>query len=200
MMEIVFIRHGQTDVNKDNRLQGAHVDAELNDYGRAYAKKAAANFDEDEFDVVYSSPMKRAVETAKIFTKDKKKINLDDRLLEFDFGDWDGKKMDDIVKEYPDIVDPWGKVNRNYIRYAKNGESYEAFDKRCGDFLDEMYQKYPDKKVLVVAHGRLIRMMAAHYFTNGDMDKIDTMDNCALAKFSVKKNIARMIFYNRLLA
>ena len=144
MMEIVFIRHGQTDVNKDNRLQGAHVDAELNDYGRAYAKKAAANFDEDEFDVVYSSPMKRAVETAKIFTKDKKKINLDDRLLEFDFGDWDGKKMDDIVKEYPDIVDPWGKVNRNYIRYAKNGESYEAFDKRCGDFLDEMYQKYPD--------------------------------------------------------
>ncbi len=76
MMEIVFIRHGQTDVNKDNRLQGAHVDAELNDYGRAYAKKAAANFDEDEFDVVYSSPMKRAVETAKIFTKDKKKINL----------------------------------------------------------------------------------------------------------------------------
>ena len=36
MMEIVFIRHGQTDVNKDNRLQGAHVDAELNDYGRAF--------------------------------------------------------------------------------------------------------------------------------------------------------------------
>lgn len=85
MMEIVFIRHGQTDVNKDNRLQGAHVDAELNDYGRAYAKKAAANFDENKFDVVYSSPMKRAVETAKIFTKGKKKINLDDRLLEFDF-------------------------------------------------------------------------------------------------------------------
>ena len=86
-MEIVFIRHGQTDVNKDNRLQGAKVDAELNDYGREYAKKAAENFDESEFDAVYSSPMKRAVETAKIFTKGKKEINLDDRLLEFDFGD-----------------------------------------------------------------------------------------------------------------
>ncbi len=130
----------------------------------------------------------------------KKKLNLDKRLLEFDFGDWDGKKMDDIVKEYPDVVDPWGKINRDYIKYAKNGESYEDFDKRCGDFLDEMYQKYPDKRVLVVAHGRLIRIIAAHYLTNGDMDKIDTMNNCALAKFSVKKKIARMIFYNRLLA
>lgn len=199
-MEIVFIRHGQTDVNKDNRLQGAKVDAELNDYGREYAKKAAENFDENEFDVVYSSPMKRAVETAKIFTKGQKKINLDERLLEFDFGDWDGKRMDDLAKKYPDIIDPWGKVNRNYIKYAKNGESYEAFDQRCSSFLDEMYRKYPHKKVLVVAHGRLIRMMAAHYLTHGDMDQIDTMNNSALAKFSVRDGIARMIYYNRLLA
>lgn len=89
-MEIVFIRHGQTDVNKDNRIQGAQVDADLNEFGREYAKKSAAKFDENKFDVVYSSPMKRAVETAKIFTKGKKKLNLDKRLLEFDFGDWDG--------------------------------------------------------------------------------------------------------------
>lgn len=199
-MEIVFIRHGQTDVNKDNRLQGSKIDAELNDYGREYAKKAAENFDESEFDAVYSSPMKRAVETAKIFTKGKKEINLDDRLLEFDFGDWDGMKMDEIGEKYPDVVDPWGKVNRHYVKYSKNGENYEDFDKRCGEFLDEMYRKYPDKKVLVVAHGRLIRMMAAHYLTNGDMDKIDTPDNSALTKFSVRGGIARLVYYNRVLA
>ena len=63
-MEIVFIRHGQTDVNKDNRIQGAQVDADLNEFGREYAKKSAAKFDENKFDVVYSSPLKRAVETA----------------------------------------------------------------------------------------------------------------------------------------
>ncbi|GAA3626186.1 histidine phosphatase family protein [Lactobacillus hamsteri] len=199
-MEIVFIRHGQTDVNKDNRLQGALIDAELNEAGRDYAKKAADNFDENEFDVVYSSPMKRAVETAKIFTKGKKEIKLDKRLLEFDFGDWDGMKMEEIGEKYPDVVDPWGKINRQYIKYAPNGESYEAFDERCGEFLDEMYQKYPDKKVLVVAHGRLIRMMAAHYLTKGDMDLFDTMDNCALAKFSIRKGITRMDYYNRKLA
>ena len=199
-MEIVFIRHGQTDVNKDNRLQGALIDAELNEAGRDYAKKSAENFDENKFDVVYSSPMKRAVETAKIFTKNKKEIKLDKRLLEFDFGDWDGMKMEKIGEKYPDVVDPWGKINRHYIKYAPNGESYEAFDKRCGEFLDEMYQKYPDKKVLVVAHGHLIRMMAAHYLTHGDMDQFDTMDNCALAKFSIRNGITRMDYYNRKLA
>lgn len=68
-----------------------------------------------------------------------------------------------------------------------------------GEFLDEMYRKYPDKKVLVVAHGRLIRMMAAHYLTNGDMDKIDTPDNSALTKFSVRGGIARLVYYNRVL-
>ena len=199
-MEIVFIRHGQTDVNKDNRIQGAQVDAELNDYGREYAQKAAKNFDESQFDVVYSSPMKRAVETAEIFTTGQKQIKLDDRLLEFDFGDWDGKKMADLAKKYPDVMDPWGKVNRNYVKYAPNGETYEEFDQRCGEFLDEMYHKYSDKKVLVVAHGRLIRMMTAHYLTNGDMDKIDTMNNSALTKFSVRAGIPRLIYYNRLLA
>lgn len=198
-MEIVFIRHGQTDVNKDNRIQGAQVDADLNEFGREYAKKSAAKFDENKFDVVYSSPMKRAVETAKIFTKGKNKLNLDKRLLEFDFGDWDGKKMDDIAKEYPDVVDPWGKVTRDYVKYAKNGEGYEEFEARCANFLDEIYQKYPEGKVLVVAHGRLIRMMAAHYLSNGDMDKIDTPNNCALSKFSVRDGVARLYYYNRVL-
>lgn len=199
-MEIVFIRHGQTDVNKDGRIQGAEVDAELNEAGRDYAKRAAANFDETQFDLVYSSPMKRAVETAKIFTKGKKELKLDQRLIEFDFGDWDGQKMADIAKKYPDAIDPWGKVTSNYIKYAKNGESYAALEKRCQDFLDEMAKNYPDKKILVVAHGRLIRMMAAHYVADGDMDKIDTMSNCGLAKFSVKNGVARMKYYNRLLA
>lgn len=199
-MEIIFIRHGQTDVNKDNRLQGANVDAPLNNVGRAYAKKAAASFDPSSFDHVFVSPLKRAVETAEIFTKGQKELHPDARLLEFDFGEWDGQSMDDILAKHSDVVDPWGKINRNYVKYAKNGESYEDFEKRCGTFLNEIYQKYPDKKILVVAHGRLIRMMAAYYLTDGDMDQFDTVANCALTKFSVRDGIARMVYYNRLLA
>lgn len=199
-MEIVFVRHGKTAVNKERRIQGAQIDAELNEEGRAYARKAAANFNENKFDVVYASPMKRAFETAQIFTKGNKEIITDKRLLEFDFGSWDGKKMIEVAKAYPDIVDPWGKLNRNYIKYVKDGENFEEFEARCSSFLDEMLQKYSDQRVLVVAHGRLIRMMIAHCFTHGDIDQIDTMDNCALAKIKIRKGIARLVYYNRLLA
>lgn len=199
-MEIVFIRHGQTDVNKVNRLQGAKVNAELNEAGRNYAKKAAKNFDPSEFDRVFTSPLKRAIETAQIFTKGQKELIKDKRLIEFDFGDWDGKLMAEVVAKHPDVVDPWGKINRNYLKYAQNGESYEDFEKRCASFLDEIYQKYPEEKILVVAHGRLIRMMAAHYLNDGNIDQFDTMDNCALTKFSVRQNVARLVYYNRVLA
>lgn len=197
-MEIIFIRHGQTDVNKANCLQGANVDAELNENGRNYAKKAAQKFDPSEFDYVFTSPLKRAVETAEIFTKGQKNLVPDQRLVEFDFGDWDGKPMDEIAKQHPDVIDPWGKINRNYVKYAPHGESYEDFEKRCASFLDEVYQKYPEDKILVVAHGRLIRAMAAYYL-NSSMDQLDTVDNCALTKFSVRKKQARLVYYNRVL-
>lgn len=66
--------------------------------------------------------------------------------------------------------------------------------------MDDIAKKYPDKKILVVCHGTLIRMMAAHYLTNGDMIHFETVDNCALTKFSYREGIARMNYYNRVLA
>lgn len=199
-MEIVFVRHGQTDLNKEVRLQGALIDAELNQAGRAYAKKAAEKFNYQEFSEVYASPLKRAVETAEIFTHNQKKITLDKRLIEFDFGDWDGKKMSEIIANYPDVIDPWGKIDQNYEKYAHNGETYQAFEKRCASFIKDAYQKHVDDKILVVAHGRLIRMMAAHLLNHGQMDMFDTMSNCAIAKFRIHDQLVRMDYYNRVLA
>ena len=199
-MEIVFIRHSQTDVNKSGKIQGANIDAELNKAGRKLAQESAKNFDESQFGVVYASPMKRAFETARIFTKEKKDIILDDRLLEFDYGEWDGALLTEMAEKYPDAIDPWGKANRNYIKYAPHGESMEELEKRCADFLDEMIKRYPDKKVLVVAHGTLIRMMAAHLIANGNIDAFQTMENCGLAEFSIRDGINRLVYYNRVLA
>ncbi len=198
-MEIVFIRHGQTDVNQQNRMQGALIDAELNEEGRKNAKEAAAHFKPDQFAAVYSSPLKRALETAQIFVKGIKEIKIDRRLLEFDFGSWDGKSVADIRENFPDVLDPWGKMDERYRKYAPDGETYHNFEKRCASFLEDVYQKYPQQKVLVVAHGRLIRMMAAHYLANGDIDKFDTMKNCALAKFGVRQGKVRLFYYNRVL-
>lgn len=198
-MEIVFVRHGQTDLNKTRKIQGALFDHDLDHEGRAYAEKAAANFDPSSFDLVFSSPMKRAVTTAKIFTKGQKEIRLDKRLMEFNFGEWDGQYLTELGKKYPDAIDPWGKAAANHVKYAPSGETFAELNERCGDFLADLHQNYPDKKILVVCHGTLIRMMFAHCFTDGDINAFETMANCALAKISVRENIFRTNYYNRVL-
>ncbi len=199
-MEIVFLRHGQTDLNKTNKIQGALFDHDLDEQGREYAEKAAANFDPSGFDVVFSSPMKRALTTAKIFTRNRKDIILDDRLIEFNFGEWDGQYLSDMRKQYPDAFDPWGKAAANYVQYAPSGETFTELDRRCGSFLADLQKQYPEQKILVVCHGTLIRMMLAHYFAEGDINSFETMDNCALAKISYRQGIPRINYYNRLLA
>lgn len=200
IMEIVFVRHGQTDLNKTGCIQGSLFNHDLDEGGRICAEKAAANFDPTGFDVVYSSPMKRALTTAKIFTKGQKEIKVDERLIEINFGEWDGKLLTELGQKYPDAIDPWGKASAAYVKYAPSGETYAALNKRCGSFLDDMQKQYPNKKVLVFCHGTLIRMMFAHYFTNGDMNYFETMDNCALAKVSYRNGQARANYYNRILA
>ena len=198
-MEIVFVRHGQTDLNKTRKIQGSKFDHDLDEEGRTYAEEAAANFDPNQFDLVFCSPMKRAMTTAQIFTKGQKEIITDERLVEFNFGEWDGEYLTELGKKYPDAIDPWGKAAANYVKYAPHGETFAELDQRCGSFLDELQEKNLDKKILVVCHGTLIRMMFAHYFTAGDINAFETIDNCALAKISYRDHVARINYYNRLL-
>ena len=198
-MEIVFVRHGQTDLNKTGRIQGSVYDHDLDEVGRASAERAAANFDPSGFDVVFSSPLKRSLTTAKIFTKGQKEIKIDQRLTEINFGEWDGEFLSELGQKYPDAIDPWGKAAAAYIKYAPSGESFASLDERCGSFLTDMKKNYLTKKVLVFCHGTLIRMMFAHYFTQGDMNFFETMDNCALAKVSYRSGIPRVNYYNRIL-
>lgn len=199
-MEIVFIRHGQTDLNKTGRIQGSSIDAELNEAGRKLAIESAKNFDEKEFDKVFASPMKRAVETARIFTKDNKDIILDKRLTEFDYGEWDGKLLTEMKEKYPDAIDPWGKADKGYEKYAPNGETFDQLESRCADFLNELKEKYPEDRILVVAHGTLIRMMVAYLIADGNIDAFQTMDNCGGARVSIREGINRLVYYNRIFA
>ncbi|WEV40008.1 histidine phosphatase family protein [Lactobacillus sp. ESL0684] len=196
-MEIVFVRHGQTDLNKTGRMQGSLFDQSLSMSGRKFAEKVAANFDPSSFELVFASPMKRAVETAELFTKNTKKLNLDKRLIEFNFGEWDGQLLTVLGQKYPDAVDPWGKAAKNYVKYAPSGETFAALESRCEQFLTEMVTKHKNQKLLVVCHGTLIRMMFAHCFASGDMNCFDTIDNCALAKISYRAGVWRLNYYNR---
>lgn len=198
-MEIVFLRHGETDLNKSYQIQGALVDQSLNEAGRAYAEKAARNFTAADFAAVYASPFKRAQETAEIFVKGQKEILLDERLREQDFGEWDSTSVQLHLDQNPDAFDDWGFISDEYQKYAPHGETHQQVVKRVKPFLDELISKYPNQKILVVCHGTLIRSIVA-YFLQTDRRLIAQLDNCALAKFDLRASGARLVYYNKKLA
>ncbi|SMF79350.1 Fructose-2,6-bisphosphatase [Paenibacillus uliginis N3/975] len=90
---IYVIRHGQTDLNQERRLQGRRG-LPLNEYGIIQAQNLRDKLESVEFDYVFTSPQERAIQTAEIATG--KTVKIDLRLDVFDLGEADGLKKDEV--------------------------------------------------------------------------------------------------------
>lgn len=144
-MEIWYVRHGQTDWNVEGRIQGS-TDIPLNQTGIEQAYQTKQLLDQETFDLVLASPLSRAYETAKIICEEKNiPIKCDERLMERNFGSYEGT----LVKEMP-VEDFW---NLEQDLHPENGESTRMIFHRIYTFLDDLKQTYPDRKILLVAHG-----------------------------------------------
>ncbi len=155
-MILYLVRHGETVTNKSGLIQGQR-DVELSDKGIENAKELKEIIGSLDIDVVISSPLKRAKDTAKIITDNKYPINIDDRIIERDWGLIEGIKFTEV-----DSFKNWNfseNTNDNQI------EKVQDFLKRLSEFLEDLRNKYKDKKVLVVAHSAVLRGM--HYIING---------------------------------
>ena len=199
-MRVVILRHGTTELNKQGMIQGSNVDPDLSKEGRAYAEKAAKNFDPSQFDAVYASPLKRAQQTARIFVGDKTPIITDKRIEELSYGSWDGKSSLEYRKKHPDAFNSKGLINDNIYKYASDVEKREDFRKRIAAFFDDLYKEHANDTVLVVCHGVVSRMICAHFLTNGDVKYFDQMQNCGLAELDINKEYETLVYYNRVLA
>lgn len=153
-MKMYFLRHGETDGNKEKILQG-RIDNPLNENGKSQAMNARNEIDEIVFDDVYTSPLRRAVETAMIASgHEEEEIIKDERLVEISFGDMEGRV---VSKDNEKMVNFF--MHPELYEVVDNGESYESLLDRIGEFLNEMRYKYkdnPDANILVVSHGALI--------------------------------------------
>lgn len=149
-----FLRHGETDGNKNKVLQG-RIDNPLNDDGRSQAMKAREEIEGISFDAVYTSPLKRAMETATIasgLTEDE--LILDKRIVEISFGDMEGN----VVSRDNQVMVDFFWHPEKYVP-VNNAESYVEMLDRIKNFLKDIEEKYkdsPNANILVVSHGALI--------------------------------------------
>lgn len=173
---IYIIRHGETDWNKEHRIQG-HQDIPLNDQGRLDAKVAKKKLKNVKFDVVFSSPLSRALETAKIITDHE--IIIDDRLIERANGTLEGCNKLDIIQSIP-----WNE--EKVIEYGV--EPISKIRERTNEFLDYVMDNYKDKNVLIATHagnGIQIRCYFEGEPIDGDYGSY-RMGNCEIIKYDNK--------------
>lgn len=157
-MKIYLVRHGETEWNKQKKLQG-QSDIPLNEYGRELARITAEGLKDIPFEAVYASPLGRAVETAKIITGDREvPFTTDERLKEMSFGIEEGG---DILKIREDTTDPLYNFLKKpeYFNPPEKGESFYDIYARSRSFMEEMLLPLENQyeNILMVAHGALNR-------------------------------------------
>ena len=155
-MRLYVVRHGETVKNQFGLIQG-QTEADLNEKGIEDAKKLRELISSLDIDLVISSPLRRAKDTAKLITNDKFDIIIDDRLIERNYGLSEGKPVDsDLTVQYWDF---------NLNTDINNVEKVRDLLARVSEFIEDIRLKYDDKNVLVVAHSAILR--AIHYAING---------------------------------
>ncbi len=159
---LYLIRHGQTDANKNMIVMGA-TDVPLNDTGREQADSLGRRLNDLEVDIVYSSPLRRAVDTGRRVFGGEKTFSYDARLQEFSFGEWEGMGFDDIARQYPETWEMWFK---DWSRAKIPGaETFTGFMDRVLTCLGEILERHKGERVAVISHGGCIRAILASFFS-----------------------------------
>ncbi len=163
-MKIYLIRHGETDANKRKSLQG-RTDISLNEYGRELARITAEGLKNINFDYIFTSPLKRARETAEIIRGNRETSIIErEEILEISFGEYEGLCFgkENFTIPDPEFMNFFSKPE--CYKTAPGGESLEEVITRTGAFLQELMQdeKYQDKTILLSTHGCALKACLAN--------------------------------------
>jgi 2,3-bisphosphoglycerate-dependent phosphoglycerate mutase len=185
MTTILLARHGETDWNSERRWQG-HADQPLNEVGRAQARELARTLADRSIDVVYSSDLARAHETALIVAaRLELPVEVDAGLREVDVGDWSGRVHTEIEGLDPEGYRRWQAGGKGW----NGGESYEEMGERVVAAVLRLAERHPGQTLLVVTHGGSIRACRATAagldYAASRVQAIGSMGNCEVAELHV---------------
>ncbi len=201
-MKIYVMRHGQTDWNLVKRLQG-RSDIELNAYGRLLAEQTGKALMNVPFTRVFTSPLKRTKETARLALGGREIPMIEDeRLIEVSFGVYEGLCSGQDNYEIPDkSFSNFFKAPDRY-QVPEGGESFESLHKRTAEFLRDITTRpeLEEETILVSTHGaagramlNALRTFELKDFWNGGVSK-----NCSVAILESHQGEVRLLAENQI--
>ncbi|MDD5072803.1 MAG: histidine phosphatase family protein [Candidatus Omnitrophica bacterium] len=183
-MNLFILRHGESVWNKEDRVQG-RKDPGLSGAGKRQAEAAGKRLKKEKIGIIYSSTLKRCVQTARIIARRTgAKIKFEPDMQEIILGVWQGKTIDEVKKLYPRSYAVWLKDP------SKAGipgwEGVPKFRKRVDRAFGSILGKDAAANVCVVTHWGVIAAHLAKTF-DADFDRIFQrirVDNCGISKIS----------------
>ncbi len=158
MIELYFVRHGQTEWNSIRKLQGVK-DSPLTDEGIAQTTLLREAIDHITFDKSISSPLGRAYHTAALLTDNSSAIETNPLLTEMGFGDVEGMEKDHFKELHAEQFHNLWHSAHHYNPTDFSGETFTSVEKRAAAFLEQLKSEPDNSKVLVVSHGMMLKVI-----------------------------------------
>ncbi len=158
---LIFVRHAEAEGNLYREFHG-WTDSPITEKGHKQAELAAKRLEGVKIDVIYSSSLKRTLQTAQYIANIKNlPIIRTDKLKEINGGDWEGKKWDELADLYPLENETWEK--RPHVHKMPNGESMEEFQERLLKEVQYIADNNKGKNICIVTHGTAIKAMMCRF-------------------------------------
>jgi broad specificity phosphatase PhoE len=198
MIEILLVRHGQTNANSAGYWQG-WTDLPLNSTGQAQAESIARRLsaEQDQIEALYTSPLRRAQQTAHAIGN---RLALTprplDQLKEIHFGDLEGITLREMEARFPDLYAQWQDKTDMAFQWP-GGERRADFFARAAESCDLIRARHRGDRVVIVAHGGTIRACLAHLLPDLLGRWWDyALDNAGLSHVCATSNDARLLALN----
>ena len=158
--EIILIRHGETEWNSQQRMQG-HSNSDLSSLGQAQIQALGQWMKNVPFDHIYSSDSLRAKQTAEAITQfSGHELKIDLRLREKNLGVFEGLTSEEARERHPEVFRLFKTAGSKYV--IDEGESTQQLQDRSLEIVNEIRIKHPEERVLLVTHGGFIRVVMKH--------------------------------------
>tara|TARA_B100000953_G_scaffold12220_1_gene10920 strand:- start:25 stop:633 length:609 start_codon:yes stop_codon:yes gene_type:complete len=158
--EIILIRHGETEWNSQQRMQG-HSNSDLSSVGQAQIQALGQWMKNVPFDLIYSSDSLRAKQTAEAITQfSGHELQFDQRLREKNLGVFEGLTSEEARERHPEVFRLFKTAGSKYV--IDEGESTQQLQDRALEIVNEIRIKHPEERVLLVTHGGFIRVVMKH--------------------------------------
>lgn len=177
-MKIYVIRHGETNVNLENRINSINDD-DLNETGILQAKEVGKKMEKLDYDLIIASPLTRTQHTANLLNTKNKKIICDNRLIERNAGIFTKQLINNI-----DTNDWWNLFPKQDY---KDAETVKDVLDRVYNFLDEIKKIYKDKKIVLVTHGGTSKAISCYFKgipRDGNLE-VYSHNNCEIHEFDL---------------